>query len=222
MNFFYSLQVSKLEAAVYQIEASRNTVTVRDIECEVWTCFIADSTATIELSLWEKHIDLVQTDRSYTFTNLTTSTYRDNTTLTTTRQINITPLDKPISFISPDATTTQQSPLRNLTAELEGAIINLMKLCPKCHTPQKDLTLKEPFHKCHSCKILRKSRSYLTKCNSTLTFRIDDEEIGLSVTNSALSKFIKQQHDLTNMDAQDTEEFLITAGPVTVQYTNEN
>ncbi|MGL5899886.1 MAG: hypothetical protein ACRCZW_09555 [Lactobacillaceae bacterium] len=222
MHFFHSLQISKLDAAVCKIEPCSTTVTVRETDCEVRTCYIADETATIELSLWEKHIELVQPNQSYSFTNLTTRTYRDITTLTTTRQTTITPLHKPISYTPLDPTTTGQTPLRSLTAELEGAIIHLMKLCPKCHTPQKDLTLKEQFHRCHSCKILRKCTSYLTKCNGTLTFRVNDEEIALSITNSALTKFIKQHQDITNMDAQSIEEFLITTGPVTIHYTEEN
>lgn len=83
------------------------------------------------------------------------------------------------------------------------------------------MSQKEQFHRCHSCKILRKCTSYLTKCNGTLTFRVDDEEIALSITNSTLTKFIKQEHDITNMDTQTIEEFLITTGPVMVQYTEE-
>lgn len=33
---------------------------------------------------------------------------------------------------------------------------------------------------------------------------------------------MKQHHDMTKMDAQDIEEFLITAGPLSIEYTEEN
>jgi len=61
INIFSLLQVSRLEAAVYNMEPSSSTVSFRNKECEVRTCFIADSTADIELALWEGHIDLVKT-----------------------------------------------------------------------------------------------------------------------------------------------------------------
>ncbi len=51
---------------------------------------------------------------------------------------------------------------------------------------------------------------------------MQDEEIGLSISNSILTKFMKQHHDMTKMDAQDIEEFLITAGPLSIEYTEEN
>lgn len=220
-NIFYHLQISRLEAAVYDMQPSSNTITFWNKECEVRTCFIADTTADIELVLWEGHIGLVKTNNSYTFTNLTTRHFNGKTTLTTTRQTTIMPLEMQIAFTPPDA-TTQKATLNNLTAEVEGAVINLLKLCPKCHTPQKDFTTKNKFHRCHSCKILRKTESYLPKCNGTLTFSIDNQELGLSINNSILNRFLKQQCDFNNMDAQDIEEFLIMAGPVMVEYTNEN
>jgi len=48
------------------------------------------------------------------------------------------------------------------------------------------------------------------------------EEISLSITNSVLTKFLKTEADLTCRDAQDIEEFLLTSGPVTVTYTDDN
>jgi len=69
---------------------------------------------------------------------------------------------------------------------------------------------------------LRKQESYITKCNDSLIFRIDEDEISLTVTNSVLTKFLKNEKDLTFLDAQDIEEFLSTCGPVTVTYTTDN
>lgn len=48
------------------------------------------------------------------------------------------------------------------------------------------------------------------------------DEISLAITNSVLSKFLKTETDLTFLDVQDIEEFLLTCGPVTVTYTNDN
>jgi len=81
---------------------------------------------------------------------------------------------------------------------------------------------KEKFHRCTTCKILRKHESYITKYNGTLIFKTDMEEISLSITNSVLTKFLKTEADLTCRDAQDIEEFLLTSGPVTVTYTDDN
>jgi len=55
-----------------------------------------------------------------------------------------------------------------------------------------------------------------------LIFRIDEDEISLTVTNSVLTKFLKNEKDLTFLNAQDIEEFLLTCGPVTVTYTTDN
>ncbi len=164
---------------------------------------------------------MVKKGLSYVFTNLATRHFKGTTTLTTTRQTNITLLDHPITYSTPEI-ESHQTTIHHLTSELEGAVIHLMKLCPKCHTPQKDFSLANDFHRCHSCKILRKTPSYLSKCNGTLTIHMEDEEIGLSISNSILTKFMKQHHDMTKMDAQDIEEFLITAGPLSIEYTEEN
>lgn len=178
--------------------------------------FISDETSSIEISLWENHIEMVKKGLSYAFTNLATRNVNGTTTLTTTRQTTITLLDHPIAFSTPDI-ATHQTTIHHLTSEIEGAVINLMKLCPKCHTPQKN-----EFHRCHNCKILRKTPSYLSKCNGTLTIHMQEEEIGLSISNSILTKLMKQHQDMTKMDAQDIEEFLITAGPMSIKYTEEN
>lgn len=107
------------------------------------------STSSVELSLWEKNTELLQTDQFYTFTNLSTKNYRGNTTLTTTHQTTITPLHRPISLAPENASVTQQTP------------------------------------------------------------------------HSILTKFVKGHCDLTTIDAQDIDEFLLTAGPVTKKHNDE-
>ncbi len=52
------------------------------------------------------------------------------TTHTTTCQTTLTLLDHPITFSIPNI-TTQQTTVHHVTSEIEGAVINLMKLCVK-------------------------------------------------------------------------------------------
>ncbi|KAL0149331.1 hypothetical protein M9458_055369, partial [Cirrhinus mrigala] len=124
------------------------------------------------------------------------------------------------------ATTTNNDPpppeTQTLTQELEGASVIIKKQCPKCHTTQTDFNIKQTYHRCNSCKILRRNASYTTKCNSSLIFKVHDNEASLTITNSLLTQFIRHEQDITDMDSQDIEEYLIQSGPLTVEYTIAN
>jgi len=198
-------------------------VTAYDTQSEVKTCRIGDMTGIIPLSLWDSLMDQVVTGRTYEFTNLSTRLFNGRITLTTTRNTKIkqqtTTVALPTTSSNIDDFTTQTN---TVTQEVEGSTISIKKLCPKCHSTQTDFNTKEKFHRCTTCKILRKHESYITKYNETLIVKTDIEEISLSVTNSVLTKFLKSEADVTFLDAQDIEEFLLTCGPLTVSYTDDN
>ncbi|XDV25710.1 hypothetical protein PO909_029581 [Leuciscus waleckii] len=80
-------KISTLPAAVYSIIPSSSTVNIRGTDLECKTCYVADSTSCIELTLWDRHTELVEDNWSYTFTNLSTRKHNGNLTLTTTWQI---------------------------------------------------------------------------------------------------------------------------------------
>lgn len=61
----------------------------------------------------------------------------------------------------------------------------------------------------------------MTKCDGTLIFTLR-KQLALSVSNSLLSTFIRTECNLNLMDSQEIEEFLLTKGPLTLQYTSEN
>ncbi len=84
-HLFYSLQITKLEASVHKVDISTTTVTIRENDCELKNCCLADPTGSISLSLWDSQIDQVEEGQSYIFTNLSTRKYNDKTTLTATR-----------------------------------------------------------------------------------------------------------------------------------------
>ncbi|XDV31449.1 hypothetical protein PO909_034131 [Leuciscus waleckii] len=222
IQFYCVLQISTLPAAVYSILPSSSTVNIRGTDLECKTCYVADSTSCIELTLWDRHIELVEDNWSYTFTNLSTRKHNGNLTLTTTRQTTITPMKTPISATTPNKMIPHTISLNHLSSPIEGAAIRALKLCPKCQTPQFDLSAKAPFHRCQSCKILRKGCSYLTKVNGTVSFMMGNEELSLSITNSVLGRFLKGECNLDVMDSQEIEEFLLSVGPLAVQYTPEN
>ncbi|KAL0152503.1 hypothetical protein M9458_052226, partial [Cirrhinus mrigala] len=197
-------------------------VNIRGTDWELKTCQVADSTSSMELTLWETYMEAVKTSESYTFTNLTTRNYNGKLSLTTTRQTTIEPLKTSLLSSTPRNIIPQTISINHLTASVEGAAVHIMKLCPKCHTLQQNLSPKDAFHRCQSCKIPRKGPSYLTKCNGTLTFKLGKEELALSISNSLLSTFIRNECNLNIMDKQEIEEFLLTTGPLTIQYTSEN
>ncbi|XP_067278206.1 uncharacterized protein [Pseudorasbora parva] len=214
--------ITRLEASVQKMDITSSTVTIRDNNCEVRSCCLADATGSITLSLWDSQIDLVEEGRTYTFTNLSTRQYNDNTTLTTTRLSTITPLHKKIT-VQPSTTTQTPPPtLHTVTTEITGAAITIKKQCPKCHTAQQNLTYKEKFHRCTVCKILRKGSSYITKCSGFLTILQDRQEMSLTITNSQLTKFVNIEHNVTLMDSQDIEEYFMTCGPLTLTFTEDS
>lgn len=59
-------------------------------------------------------------------------------------------------------------------------------------------------------------------CHETFIFTTEQHELSLAIPNSVLTKFIKHDKDMTYLDWQDIEEFLLSCGPVTVKHTNDN
>ncbi len=204
------------------MDISTTTVTIRENDCELKNCCLADPTGSISLSLWDSQIDQVEEGQSYIFTNLSTRKYNDKTTLTATRTSTFTPLHKKIATRTTDDIQTPLPALHTVTTEITGASINIKKQCPKCHTPQLTLSPKDKFHRCVTCKILRKGSSYITKCNGFLTILEKDKEISLLISNSLLTKFVNKQKDVNTMDSQDVEELFMTCGPITITYTEHN
>ncbi len=204
------------------MDISTTTVTIRENDCELKNCCIADTSGTITLSLWDSQIDQVEEGKSYIFTNLSTRRFNDKTTLTTTRSSTITPLHKKITTCTTDDIQTPPPTLHTVKTDITGASINIKKQCPKCHTPQQTLSTKDKFHRCGTCKILRKGTSYITKCSGFLTILDKDKEISLLISNSLLTKFVNKQKDVNTMDNQDIEEFFMTYGPITITYTEHN
>ncbi|KAK7158479.1 hypothetical protein R3I94_004945 [Phoxinus phoxinus] len=214
--------VLKLNATVSSIKRTSSMVSAHDTQSEVKTCKIGDLTGTILLSLWDSQIDDVTCGRTYEFTNLTTRSYNGVTNLTTTRNTKIklsTTITLPTTSSIDDDFATQTN---TVTQTLEGSTISIKKLCPKGHSTQANFSSKQQFHRCTTCKILRKQESYITKCNGSIIFQIDGDEISMAIPNSVLTKFIKKEKEITFLDAQDIENYLLTCGPVTVTYTDDN
>lgn len=202
--------------------ASSMTITTRDNDCEVKNCCLADGTGTIQLSIWDSQIDMVEAGRSYSFTNLTTRKFNDKTTLTTTHSSTITPLHKKIPTPTADSTETLSPALHIITTDIAGAAIIVKKQCPKCHTAQQNLSSKDKFHRCNACKILRKGTSYVTKFSGFLSVVQNDSEVSLTITNSLVTRFVSKQQDLSVMDSLDIGEFFMTCAPLTISCTDEN
>jgi len=205
------------------MDISNKTVTINGNDCELKTCWLADKTGVIALSLWDAQIELVETGKSYSFTNLSTRKFSDNTTLTTTRTSTFTPILKNIP--EPATTHDMQTPpptLHTISTEITGAAITVKKQCPKCHTPQHTLSSKDNFHRCSTCKILRKGTSYITRCSGFVTIQLNSQETSLSITNSLLTQFINQKKDVSTMDNQDIEEYFMMYGPLTLTFTDNN
>ncbi|RXN18819.1 hypothetical protein ROHU_003011 [Labeo rohita] len=54
-------KISTLQAAVYNIPPTSNTVNIRGTDWELKTCQVADSTSSMELTLWETYMEAVKT-----------------------------------------------------------------------------------------------------------------------------------------------------------------
>jgi len=79
-----------------EMDISNTTVTINENDCELKTCWLADTPGVIALSLWDAQIELVEAGKSYSFTNLATRKFCDNISLTTTRTSTFTPILKKI------------------------------------------------------------------------------------------------------------------------------
>lgn len=206
---------------VYRVETTSETVKVNNVDCEVKYCHLADNTESMKLALWESHIDLVQCDKSYNFTDLATRVYQGEKNMTTTRNTIITTLATPVPFKLPSSTAIENTTLLHLTAPIESAKIKVLKQCPKCLSPQPNLDTKQEFHRCNKCKFLRKSERYMTKCHGILTFQIKSKEVDLKIANSLLNGIIQEKAEISHMDEQDMEELLIKCGTFNITYTSD-
>ncbi|XP_026111838.1 uncharacterized protein LOC113089576 [Carassius auratus] len=213
--------VLKLNATISSLNKPSTMMTIRDTESEVKSCRIGDQTGMIQLSLWDNQIDMVKIGTTYEFTNLSTRTFSGKTYLTTTRNTKITQQNTAVLLPTTSDTEDVDTQTNTITQTIEGSTISMKKLCPKCHSTQLDFNTKLNFHRCTTCKILRKQESYISKCNGTLIFKLEENELSLTIANSVLTRFIRKQNTQF-LDAQDIEEFLLTCGPVTVTYTDEN
>lgn len=214
-------QIPKVSATVYKVDTSSETVTLNNVDCEVKYCHIADMTGTIQLALWDSQIDLINNNRSYTFTDLSTRMYQGRKHLTTTRNTVINELDKPVPFKEPTSSSMETTTLLHVTCPLESTKIKIIKQCPKCLCTQLNFKPKEEFHRCSSCKFLRKSDNYATKCNGTLTVKTKNGEIDLIISNSLLNKFIVSKCEINKIDEQDVEEMLIRYDTLHITYTSD-
>lgn len=196
-------------------------VSVRDTQSEVKSYEIGDTTGVIRISLWDKQIEKVQQGHTYIFTNLSTRQFNGKVNLTTTRSTTITQHTTTIP-VSTSHTSELTPQTHTITQPIEGTTITIRKVCPKCHTTQHTINIKDTFHRCMTCKILRKQSSYITKCTGTLIFSIDEQELSLAIPNTVLTKFLKNERDISYLDTQNIEEYLLTCGALTVRYTPDN
>ncbi len=214
-------QVPKLQGTIVKIHPP-TTITAWDTTQEICECFIQDTTGQIMVTLWEKQVLQVQLGQSYELTNLKTRLFRDIFTLTTTKSTNITAIAQTMVFPKDQAPQIVEvsTDVMELTSKPQGAHIEINKLCPKCHRPQKDFNPKHSLHRCLTCKILRSASNYIIKCYGILEVLKNDELLTLTVSNSVLTKFLKEKLNLATTDAQDIEEFLLSTNSINFTYTN--
>ncbi|KAI2664112.1 malate dehydrogenase [Labeo rohita] len=127
------------------------------------------------------------------FTNLKMKSFISGTSLNTTRSTTITLINQTIVFPSdqePQITPQTSITTMQLISQPQGAKININKLCPKCHQPQKDFNSIVNYHRSSTCKILRATKNYIKnyikKCSET---------ISRSASNSTITKFVKYKLD---------------------------
>ncbi|KAG9273895.1 hypothetical protein AMEX_G10668 [Astyanax mexicanus] len=214
--------VGTLEAAVCSMDDSPTMVNIRQSQCEVLNCCIGDRTSRIQLSLWDNQMSMVKEGQSYTFTNLSTRNFMGQLVLTSTRQTKIQSLDRTLEVAVEQGTCDSQKSLKQLNSNVVGAQITVKKQCPTCHTAQHIDNSKEVYHRCQTCKMLRQTKSYTTKCSGLLLFETCEGEITMNISHSIISKFIQPAGCIDAMDSQDIEESFLGAGILAVTYTHDN
>ncbi len=104
----------------------QTTITLLDhpITFSIPTITTQQTTHTTLTTTRQTTITLLNHPITFSIPTITTQ----QTTHTTTCQTTLTLLDHPITFSIPNI-TTQQTTVHHVTSEIEGAVINLMKLC---------------------------------------------------------------------------------------------
>ena len=181
---------------------------------------IADTEAFIKLSLWDQLTEMVETECTYSFTNLSVRDFGGNKSLTTTPFTVINEVEEQFDVIPdiPDINTTIHN------AEIVQIKSTTRIDCKNCTAPISRRCLEESTFRCEKCHMRQKS------CNVAQTVRIqinlsdNNEILKLTAFNDVLLQLFQRENfklEKTTTD-DEVEEFILNLDHFnTVTYNND-
>ncbi|ESO93418.1 hypothetical protein LOTGIDRAFT_175573 [Lottia gigantea] len=165
-------------------------------------CHISDATGSIEVSLWAPS-QIFKLDQSYSFQDVSVKEFNGIKSLTymQTSSHKIIADLKNVSTNKPDSSSSHA-----IKDEISSVNSTIVFKCCSCSHELVPTTSK--FIKCSACHMKQKT-SNLRKSTST-KLKLSKSFVKYTLTNQALSDFLLMSNvDITNMDSDDIEEFLL-------------
>lgn len=152
---------------------SPSSVKITNTQCEVLNCTNADTTATITLALWNSLINKVKLGQTYTYTYLSTRSFNNTLSVTTTRDTDIKKSNDLDIEIELKERRMEKAQLTTIQAEASRIKIEFNKQCPRCNKNHQNVANAQ-FHHCEHCKIQRKATNYKIRHNGVITIDVPE------------------------------------------------
>ncbi|XP_070564414.1 uncharacterized protein [Ptychodera flava] len=200
-----------ITAKVLRILSVKKQQNVRGKIIDKQSVLVADSSGSVELTLWAGLIDTVDIDSTYTFTALSVRRY-EFTTLTTTPQTAIT---------TAGAIDHKETPIEDILPPTQLNIEEIVQVsakmttgCSACHTPIVTPPSTVRFVKCTFCFMRQKTTAMVTKYTCNVNVKTSDNQtMKLTIPNQIILDFFEEQQT-PPMDTDTLEEYLLDASHV--------
>lgn len=215
-NFFtFLLQVS---VSVKVLEVEKDTVVdVRGTLMRKQDILIADSTATMKLSLWDNLVNTLEPLKSYKIENTSTRFFNNVKFLTSTKETTAEQIE-PIENVAPAPIKKEN---QKLTGNITQVNINKNITCGNC---RKKATVDQTtlMFRCNFCAMKQKVTSTITTLHGNLNIKSDDRAEKLTIFHAQLTAFIVGQNleDLKN-DTERLEEFFLNKESFEVSFDDD-
>ncbi|KAK7125512.1 hypothetical protein R3I93_021013 [Phoxinus phoxinus] len=205
--------VAAVQVKAVHVGSGSETASINGVPVDMQTCYVADHTSRMKLSLWETQVGALVHNKLYEITNVCTREFEGEFYLTATRFTQF----KEVAALSAPAINTpftvEEGEITVVTGEISGVEVSIRRCCIKCRAWQADFNSKAKFHRCVKCGLLQKILNFLPTVTAKVSVSGDFGEDEFKLCNSVLRHHLEEE-GLCNLllDAQNVEEYLLEMG----------
>ncbi|XP_056116264.1 uncharacterized protein LOC130092433 [Rhinichthys klamathensis goyatoka] len=205
--------VAAVQVKAVYVGSASGTAPINGVPVDMQTCYVADHTSRIKLSLWETQVGALVHNKMYEITNVYTREFEGGFYLTATRFSQFKELVALSASAVDTPFTVDEGEITTVTAEISGVEVSIRRCCMKCRAWQADFNSKAKFHRCVKCGLLQKIISFLPTVTAKVSVSGDFGDDEFKLCNSVLRNHLDEE-GLCNLllDAQNVEEYLLEMG----------